>query len=90
MRAGFGSFGAEAGLSSFLLYSHLLAKGGREHLGRCGWGQGGGAVGRACGAFVQSHLHPLTRWNLEMSLREQWGQLGKEINTWRERSLFSL
>lgn len=39
-----------------------------------------GALGEGMQHLAQSHLHPLTRWNLEMSLRVQWGQLGKVIN----------
>ena len=57
----------------FLSLSHILA-GEVEHLGVLWmwWGQG---VGRRPGDGVQcsdrSHLHPLTRWDVEMSLRVQ-------------------
>ena len=58
---------------NFLSLSHLLA-GQEEHLGVLWiwWGQGFGrrlGDGRQCSDRL--HLHPLTRWDVEMSLRVQ-------------------
>lgn len=62
---------------SLSFHSHVVARGVGNIWVCCGWGQSWGHRGEGMQFLAQSHLHPLTRWNLKWTWKRNGDNLGR-------------